>query len=144
MFDVKETSPAKDLNVKEVILASGYLHNVLYARVGQHYAGVQVQYAKSAIERGTPIKNRSNQLRTRSHKQNPYVWYILSHKLSTLSEFRTYANCVKKQYISPKKQGSFSFKKLSNFTPFLDDSVRLGNRTYRVWDENRTEKWKTK
>ena len=28
---------------------------------------------------------------------------------------------------------SFSFKKLSDFTPVFDDSVRLGNRTYRAW-----------
>ena len=39
--------------------------------------------------------------------------------------------------------GAFSFKKLSGFTPFLDDPVRLGNRTYRVWSENQTEEWKT-
>ena len=28
--------------------------------------------------------------------------------------------------------GAFSFKKLSGFTPFLDDPVRLGNRTIGV------------
>jgi hypothetical protein len=28
---------------------------------------------------------------------------------------------------------SFSFKKISDFTPFFHDPVRLGNRTYRVW-----------
>ena len=27
--------------------------------------------------------------------------------------------------------GSFRVKKLSDFTPFLDDPVRFGNRTYR-------------
>ena len=31
---------------------------------------------------------------------------------------------------------SFSFKKLSDFTPVFDDSVRLGNRTYRAWSQN--------
>ena len=30
------------------------------------------------------------------------------------------------------------------FRPFFADPVRLGNRTYRAWGENRTEKWKTK
>ena len=32
--------------------------------------------------------------------------------------------------------GLFSFKKFSGFTPFFLDPVRLGNRTYRAWDEN--------
>ena len=43
----------KDVNVEEVILASGHLHNVLYARVGQHYAGVRVRYAKEEKRLGT-------------------------------------------------------------------------------------------
>ena len=33
----------KNANVEEVILASGHLHNVLYERVGHHYAGVRVR-----------------------------------------------------------------------------------------------------
>ena len=43
----------KDANVQEVILASGHLHNVLYARVGQYYAGVKVQYAREKKRLGT-------------------------------------------------------------------------------------------
>ena len=43
----------KDANVEEVILASGHLHNVLYARVSQHYAGVRVRYAKEEKRLGT-------------------------------------------------------------------------------------------
>ena len=43
----------KDVDVEEVILASGHLHNVLYARVGHHYADVSVQYAKEAKRLGT-------------------------------------------------------------------------------------------
>jgi D-glycero-alpha-D-manno-heptose 1-phosphate guanylyltransferase len=43
----------KDVNVEEVILASGHLHNVLYARVGDDYAGVQVRYAREEKRLGT-------------------------------------------------------------------------------------------
>ena len=43
----------KGANVQEVILASGHLHNVLYARVGHHYAGVRVRYAKEEKRLGT-------------------------------------------------------------------------------------------
>ena len=43
----------KEVDVEEVILASGHLHNVLYARVGHHYADVSVQYAKEAKRLGT-------------------------------------------------------------------------------------------
>ena len=43
----------KDANVQEVILASGHLHNVLYARVGQHYAGIRIRYAKEERRLGT-------------------------------------------------------------------------------------------
>ena len=43
----------KNANVQEVILASGHLHNVLYARVGHHYAGVRVRYAKEEKRLGT-------------------------------------------------------------------------------------------
>ena len=43
----------KDANVQEVILASGHKHNVLYERVGDHYAGVRVRYAKEEKRLGT-------------------------------------------------------------------------------------------
>lgn len=43
----------KDTNVQEVILASGHLHNVLYERVGEHYAGLRIQYAKEEKRLGT-------------------------------------------------------------------------------------------
>ena len=43
----------KDANVQEVILASGHLHNVLYGRVGHHYADVRVRYAKEEKRLGT-------------------------------------------------------------------------------------------
>lgn len=43
----------KDANVEEVILASGHLHDVLYARVGHHYAGVRIRYAKEKKQLGT-------------------------------------------------------------------------------------------
>ena len=31
----------------------------------------------------------------------------------------------------------FNFKKLLDFTSFLQEPVRLGNRTYRAWGEER-------
>lgn len=43
----------KDANVQEVILASGHLHDVLYERVGTHYSGVRVRYAKEEKKLGT-------------------------------------------------------------------------------------------
>ncbi len=43
----------RDVNVEEVILASGHLHNVLYARVGDYYAGVKVRYAREEKRLGT-------------------------------------------------------------------------------------------
>lgn len=43
----------KDANVEEVILASGHLHDVLYERVGVHYAGVGIGYAKEEKRLGT-------------------------------------------------------------------------------------------
>lgn len=43
----------KDADVKEVILASGHLHDVLYARVGANYAGVRVRYAREEQRLGT-------------------------------------------------------------------------------------------
>ena len=43
----------KDANVREVILASGHLHNVLYERVGVRYASIGVRYAKEEKRLGT-------------------------------------------------------------------------------------------
>ena len=43
----------KNANVQEVVLASGHLHDVLYERVGHHYAGVRVRYAKEEKRLGT-------------------------------------------------------------------------------------------
>ena len=43
----------KDANVQEVILASGHLHNMLYERVGEYYAGVRVRYTKEEKRLGT-------------------------------------------------------------------------------------------
>lgn len=43
----------KDVNVQEVILASGHLHDVLYARVGACYNGVHIRYAKEEKRLGT-------------------------------------------------------------------------------------------
>ena len=38
---------------------------------------------------------------------------------------------------------AFSFKKLSDFTPFFDEARAVRNRSYRGADENRTEASKT-
>ena len=45
--------------VKEVILASGHLHDVLYAQVGEEFADLTIQYAKEDKRLGTggAIKN---------------------------------------------------------------------------------------
>ncbi len=43
----------KHVNVDEVILASGHLHNVLYERVGGCYGGVRIRYAKEEKRLGT-------------------------------------------------------------------------------------------
>ena len=43
----------KDVNVQEVILASGHLHDVLYERVGDSYDGVHIYYAKEEKRLGT-------------------------------------------------------------------------------------------
>lgn len=36
----------KQASVSEVLPASGYLHDVLYERVGGYYGGVRIRYAK--------------------------------------------------------------------------------------------------
>ncbi len=43
----------KDVNVQEVILASGHLHDVLYARIGDECDGVHIRYAKEEKRLGT-------------------------------------------------------------------------------------------
>ena len=43
----------READVEQVILASGHLHDVLQARVGTHYAGVSVRYAKEEKRLGT-------------------------------------------------------------------------------------------
>ena len=56
----------KDANVQEVILASGHLHNVLYERVGEQYAGVRVRYTKEDKRLGTggAIQNAMQRITT--------------------------------------------------------------------------------
>ena len=63
----------KDANVKEVILASGHLHHVLYERVGTDYMGVRVQYAKEEKRLGTggAIQNAMRYL-------NPSPFFVLN------------------------------------------------------------------
>ncbi len=43
----------KDVNVQETILASGHLHDVLYAHVGDCYDGIRIRYAKEEKRLGT-------------------------------------------------------------------------------------------
>ena len=43
----------KDAGVREVILASGHLHDVLYERVGDCHGGVSIRYAKEEKRLGT-------------------------------------------------------------------------------------------
>lgn len=43
----------KGAGVTEVILASGHLHDVLYERVGETYAGIRIRYAKEEKRLGT-------------------------------------------------------------------------------------------
>lgn len=56
----------KDVNVQEVILASGHLHDVLYERVGACYDGVHIHYAKEEKRLGTggAIQNAMQQIHT--------------------------------------------------------------------------------
>ena len=52
--------------VTEVILASGHLHDVLYERVGEVYAGMRIRYAKEEKRLGTggAIQNAMKQVDT--------------------------------------------------------------------------------
>ena len=55
-----------EAGVTEVVLASGHLHDVLYERVGDNYAGMCVRYAKEEKRLGTggAIQNAMKQVRT--------------------------------------------------------------------------------
>ena len=56
----------KDAGVTEVVLASGHLHEVLYERVGEVYAGMHIRYAKEEKRLGTggAIQNAMKQVGT--------------------------------------------------------------------------------
>ena len=55
-----------DAGVTETILASGHLHDVLYERVGEAYAGMRIRYAKEEKRLGTggAIQNAMKQIHT--------------------------------------------------------------------------------
>ena len=55
-----------DAGVTEVVLASGHLHDVLYERVGDDYAGMRIRYAKEEKRLGTggAIQNAMKQINT--------------------------------------------------------------------------------
>ena len=56
----------KDAGVTEAVLASGHLHDVLYERVGDNYAGIRIRYAKEEKRLGTggAILNAMKQIDT--------------------------------------------------------------------------------
>lgn len=56
----------KDVGVTEIILASGHLHDVLYERVGETYAGMRIRYAKEEKRLGTggAVQNAMKQIDT--------------------------------------------------------------------------------
>ena len=56
----------KDAGVTEIVLASGHLHEVLYERVGEVYAGMPIRYAKEEKRLGTggAIQNAMQQIET--------------------------------------------------------------------------------
>lgn len=56
----------KDAGVTEVVLASGHLHDVLYKRVGETYAGICIRYAKENKRLGTggAVQNAMKQIGT--------------------------------------------------------------------------------
>ncbi len=56
----------KDADVTEVVLASGHLHDVLYERVGEVYAGMRIRYAKEEKRLGTggAVQNAMKQVET--------------------------------------------------------------------------------
>ena len=56
----------RDVGVTSVILASGHLHDVLYERVGDAYAGMCIRYAKEEKRLGTggAVQNAMQQIDT--------------------------------------------------------------------------------
>ena len=56
----------KEVGVTEVVLASGHLHDVLYERVGETYAGMRIRYAKEEKRLGTggAVQNAMKQVNT--------------------------------------------------------------------------------
>ena len=56
----------RDVGVTSVVLASGHLHDVLYARVGDAYAGMSIRYAKEEKRLGTggAVQNAMKQIDT--------------------------------------------------------------------------------
>ena len=56
----------KEAGVTEVVLASGHLHDALYERVGEAYAGMRVRYAKEEQRLGTggAVQNAMKQIET--------------------------------------------------------------------------------
>ena len=56
----------RDANVREIILASGHLHHVLYERVGICRSGMRIRYAKEEKRLGTggAIQNAMEQIQT--------------------------------------------------------------------------------
>lgn len=56
----------KEAGVTEVVLASGHLHDVLYERVGETYAGMRIHYAKEERRLGTggAVQNAMKQVNT--------------------------------------------------------------------------------
>ncbi|MDE0397175.1 MAG: sugar phosphate nucleotidyltransferase [Candidatus Poribacteria bacterium] len=56
----------REAGVTAVVLASGHLHDVLYERVGENYAGIRICYAKEEKRLGTggAILNAMNQIDT--------------------------------------------------------------------------------
>ena len=56
----------KETGVTEIVLASGHLHDVLYERVGETYAGMRIRYAKEEKRLGTggAVQNAMKQVGT--------------------------------------------------------------------------------
>lgn len=56
----------KDVGVKEIVLASGHLHDLLYERVGFCYGSMNIRYAKEEKKLGTggAIANAMQQIHT--------------------------------------------------------------------------------
>lgn len=56
----------REAGVTAVVLASGHLHDVLYERVGENYAGIRIRYAKEEKRLGTggAILNAMKQIDT--------------------------------------------------------------------------------